>query len=530
MVKKLERNFFFLYVFYERMIIMKKKGGFTLLELVITISISTMVIATAFNVFFAGVKSQDMNSKEFDEQAEIRYSIQTINNSVRFSSVAFAVTEDDYKPQIDESGEVSGLAKPWNYIGLNEDKTSLVNYVFEGTKYKEYILAKAPEGTTYKISFIKDSYAQDDNLVRFILEGHNKNGEKFKINTELEALNSIHVIDWGDLNKRSIALAYRTEDTPEINKKPLAAMAMVLDNSGSMTLKVNGTGTSNLTSPPNDSRIEILKRSLKKMVGDLKKGENVYASLIPFSTNANIPHENFSNPPSNPSDFRIIDKKENNDWNNLIDSLRAQNGTNTGDGMRRGYYQLLNFNNHIDNKDKTILNYMVIMVDGVTTMASADVFNNRDYIFIVKNGNVSSTWYTDSPRNEVYTGKPQNKNVIIGKGNELDTKASNYVYRIGEGLIQAKNLPSGTKDLNLKGNVFVIGFSSKPDDLRSVKDIAKAVGIKVEANNSDVDNDFKNNDRVFIAKSENDLEGVFTNIGGIIMEELWQVEGPRLKN
>lgn len=489
-----------------------------------------MVIATAFNVFFAGVKSQDMNSKEFDEQAEIRYSIQTINNSVRFSSVAFAVTEDDYKPQIDESGEVSGLAKPWNYIGLNEDKTSLVNYVFEGTKYKEYILAKAPEGTTYKISFIKDSYAQDDNLVRFILEGHNKNGEKFKINTELEALNSIHVIDWGDLNKRSIALAYRTEDTPEINKKPLAAMAMVLDNSGSMTLKVNGTGTSNLTSPPNDSRIEILKRSLKKMVGDLKKGENVYASLIPFSTNANIPHENFSNPPSNPSDFRIIDKKENNDWNNLIDSLRAQNGTNTGDGMRRGYYQLLNFNNHIDNKDKTILNYMVIMVDGVTTMASADVFNNRDYIFIVKNGNVSSTWYTDSPRNEVYTGKPQNKNVIIGKGNELDTKASNYVYRIGEGLIQAKNLPSGTKDLNLKGNVFVIGFSSKPDDLRSVKDIAKAVGIKVEANNSDVDNDFKNNDRVFIAKSENDLEGVFTNIGGIIMEELWQVEGPRLKN
>ena len=446
---------------------------------------------------------------------------------------------------MDASGVVtSGLAPNWDYIGLNGTKDKLMHFVYDGNKHVAKTLAEALPGSTFNIRFIKENPTQADGLVKFILEGYNEKGKKFNITTELDALNAINVVDWGDINKVAVALAYRTDATPEIGKRPLGTMAIVLDTSGSMTRTVDGGGSDNDSNPPNNSRIRILQRSLTKMIGELRESGNVYASFIPFSTNANVPHENFNKPPKNPSAFREVKRLEagkKDDWANLINSLTAQNGTNTGDGMRRGYYQLLDFNNRSDMQDREIKNYMIIMVDGVSTMASADIFKDENYRFIMGSQDVTSKryeydewgnrnwWQVLGSESTLGTVLKDGYGRIIGRGNAIDTRATSYVNRVGNNLILANGLPSGAKDLKLNGNVFVIGFSGRNDDLQSVKDIARAVGIPVAPNNTDVNNDFINNNRVYIARTEEALSGVFSEIGGIIMEELWQVEGPKLK-
>ena len=514
---------------------MKKKLGFTLIELILSIAIGSLILIVTVNVFSLGINTNNWSNTEFSNQSEIRYSIESINNAIRFSTAAFSVTEADYKPVMDAAGVVtSGLAPNWDYIGLNGTKDKLMHFMYDGNKHVAKTLAEALPGSIFNIRFIKENPTQADGLVKFILEGYNEKGKKFNITTELDALNAINVVDWGDTNKVAVALAYRTDATPEIGKRPLGTMAIVLDTSGSMTLTVDGGGSDNDSNPPNNSRIRILQRSLTKMNGELRESGNIYASFIPFSTNANVPHENFNKPPKNPSAFREVKRLEvgkTDDWEKLINSLTAKNGTNTGDGMRRGYYQLLDFNNRSDMQDREIKNYMIIMVDGVSTMASVDIFTDANYRFVRGNKNVTDDWYQNNLGSESPSGTVRQYGYgrIIGAGNALDARATAYVKKVGNDLILAKSLPSGAKDLKLNGNVFVIGFSGRNADLQSVKDIARAVGIPVAPDNTDVNNDFINNNRVYIARTEDALSGVFSEIGGIIMEELWQVEGPKLK-
>ena len=503
---------------------MKNKKGFTLIELIIVIGISSILLTAAYGVFALGLKSHNTVSDEFLKQADIRYSIEIINETLRYSSVGFAITEDDYNP-VEVSGDVTGLVKPWSYIGLNEDKTAFMQYKWyddgsEEGKYKAILLAAAPEGSTYEIVFTKDSSDGDNKMIKYTLKGFNNGNEMFSVETKLEALNALQIINWGDNNKKAIAFSYRTEETPVISEQPVAALAMIIDKSGSMDFDLDGNEIP--YGSDKKSRMDYLKETLTDNNDGLFAilGESdSYISLIPFSSTAN-----------NPSDFYRA-YTDRTDLDDEVESFNPDGATNTGDGMRRAYYKLDAFYNNPPTEissDQGIKKFVVVLVDGETSAASVEgrfigrrwwrkiSVNRNNPEFYGADGNIdNSTFYflsdtnsSSSETDEVYT---------TGAGNQLDTVVgAPYVNFIGNKIQSTLGLEEA----------FVIGYSNNNDDLNSVADIARALGITVTT--QDVNENFANNEFVFIASDQESLKEAFANIGGYINENLWQVSGPKL--
>lgn len=527
---------------------MTKKRGFTLIELILAIGIGIIVISLTYNILLVGIKGHSIAFKSFENQSEIRYTIETINNALRFATVGFAVTEDDFQP-VEVNGDVEGLVKPWNYIGLGPDKKSIVHYKFVGTEdkkghYEMEVLAKAFDNLSYNIKFTKPNNERGNKLIRYILEITN-DGKREIMTTEVEAINALHVIDWGDAKKPAIALAYRTEETPEIKDKAVAAIAMVLDVSGSMNRDMQGKETIN----DSKKRISILKNTLTDLnhgLFSILENSEAYISLIPFSTNANIPHNNYKTQiiKNSASDFYNI--KEKDKLINIVNDLVADGGTNTGDGLRRAYYQLKKFNEekvkkyNLDNCKK-IKKYIIVLVDGVTTLSSANVYVSLNSYsdwpyrvwygkfdsFVFNDGNIGDTIYTTNDsligynklKNGNYPVQPYTLARPVGDGAELDKNyGEEYVKRIGQMILSSKMIDQA----------FVIGYSELKSELGSVANIARALGIAVKENEEN--ENFKNNDFVFIATNKDELKKAFSDIGGYIKEELWQVEGPRLNS
>ena len=375
-------------------------------------------------------------------------------------------------------------------------------------------------------------------MIKYILKVKN-DGHENVISTEVEAINVLHIIDWGDAKKPAIALAYRTEETPEIYKKAVAAMSMVLDTSGSM--KWNMDGGNPTSSKP--SRISLLQNTLnendKGLFSILDKSD-VFISLIPFSNNANITKNNYNNVTDEEAikfhNVKVEDDK--NKLKNMVNTLTADGGTNTGDGMRRGYHQLIKLNDEKRDKyslnvNQEIKNYMIVLVDGVTTFGSRNVKVQYNWFplytvytakeFITDDKDIldgylmgEGTYKRVGPINEGDNRK------AIGNGAELDENHGEaYVKKIGEEIQNTK--------LNYKpliDQAFVIGYSNKDSELQSLTNIATSLGIEVNSN--EANEKFENNDFVFVATDKDSLEKAFENIGGYINEELWQIEGPRL--
>lgn len=529
---------------------MGKKKGFTLIELIIAMGIGLMVMIIAYNVLFVGIKGHSNTLKSFEEQSDIRYAIETTNNAIRFSTVGFAVTGDDFKPTI-ENGDVKGLVKPWNYIGLGPDNKSIVHYKYvpiddKTGYYKMDVLAKGIDNLTYDLKFTKPNESQESKIIRYILKV-NSNEKSETIATEVEAINALHIIDWGDAKNPSVALAYRIEETPEIHKKPIAAISMVLDTSGSMNWGMNGEGTTIKSSNP--VRLNLLKNTLTDPTEGLFsifKESDAFVSLVPFSTNANIPHKNYNNRFTKEVASKFYNvKNEKTTLENMVKELVADGGTNTGDGMRRAYYQLEKFNdekNSVYNlsTNQKVKNYMIVLVDGVTTAGSANIiaiqrwswFNSwwegRFVSFIKDSNDINKDFYRtlDSGAYRLVNGNfPGSKSRNpVGHGGELDTTyGEKYVEQIGK-MIQS---------LKLVDQAFVIGYSNAKDkdgkffELESLTNIARSLGITVGDN--EAREQFKDNDFVFVATDRESLKKAFEDIGGYINEELWQIEGPKLK-
>lgn len=514
----------------------KFNKGFTLMELIISIGIASIVLILTFQLLFLGNKIYNKTSVEYDIQAQIRYAVETINQNIRYSTVAFAVLGDHY------TGAEDKLTKEWSYIGLSEDKKEIIHYKWDETQKKHIknILVSSNDDLKFDLSFKQDPKYENERIISYSLKA-TKDDNKTKIteiNTELEAINAIQIVDRGmHTTKKAVALAYRTDPTPTAQSQK-AAIAMILDTSGSMAYDMDGTSPSknvkwgniigelkvngikqnigepakvsssqwldsgywyynsggNLyqsywepTSYPNrgyvvkNNRISILKDQaqllveqfkVNKIEGDLK--------IIPFDTKADTT-----------TNWQDIELK-NIDLKATISSLTAIGGTNTGDGLRVAYHSIKE-----KNKNEIRRNYMIVLVDGVTTYYSGTSTN-----FFIGEGTAST---------------------INGNGSSLDTVGENYVKKIGE-IIQ--------KDYNI--TTFVIGFSDKWKDneyveLKSVNTIAEACGIGNQHffNTSNKSNPVKSNpEYVFWAKDEASLQNVFNSISKYIMADFWQVLGP----
>ena len=263
--------------------------GITLIELLLAMSLLTIIISVAGSMMIFSNKSQATVQIEYQIQSDMRLASEKLNQEIRYSSAVFMMNENQYR----NSGD---LKSDWNYVALSDDKTEIVQYLWNDSTglHDKKVLVHAQDGILYGLSF--KGVISDSKLVHFKLDGFTSGNtdSKVSVSTTLNAVNSAVVDDSGTNLAPSLALAYRADDIPDPDKVTVA-VTMVLDKSGSMGYQMGGIGNGSTA-----IRMQVMKEKAKALIDIFAEMNNVYISLVPFSTNANNPG-NFLNASTNKS-------------------------------------------------------------------------------------------------------------------------------------------------------------------------------------------------------------------------------------
>lgn len=482
------------------------KKGFTLVEVLVVLAVIGTVVTMIFSLLFYGFDVFNMTSKEYEVQSNVRLAMQKTNQLVRYSTALFAVPDLSY------------LDDEWDYIGVSEDETRIVSYVWNPStsSHDEETMVGPFDGVTFKLGFSKNNSLSTDNTLELYFESYDVDGtsRRFNIQSGYEALNAIQVVDYGTISHPSTALAYRSETHSYENYKIIVNIAMVLDTSGSMDWDLSGndiqSGSSTL------SRIDILQTQANALVDNFALNTNsdvsINISLVPFASYAKTPSVFYD----------IKNSSQKTSIKTLINNLEASGSTNTGDGLRRAYYQLntkMNSDLATSSVDTIVKNYTIILVDGDTnTHSMKNTSSTSTSIGCIKwnskgkctlNGEVTTTtwaqqYYTANATigNCTFTEKASTCSPGYVKGNDSNSTANGYVSLMGANL----------NDPNFVSN-YVVSFA------RSVS--TSQINFIATATNTA-------SDRVYYATDANTLGLSFTEIQMSITNELWRFLGPKL--
>jgi prepilin-type N-terminal cleavage/methylation domain-containing protein len=475
----------------------KNKKGITLIELVIAMALLGIVIAMSFSMISFGNIVVKKVSDEFDVQSSTRLVTEYTNRIARYSTAAYTIPKSSFTEE--------KLDPKWNYVGTIDGSVVQYEVNLAGGGHTKTVLAEATDTVYYEVIFKKAAADYFDKIVSFSIQGFIKDrpveydayGNKIghiDIVSQTESLNSLQVIHNGTYADPAVALAYRSDDRSD-PQRPAAYVSMVLDMSGSMNDKMNGDPTNNTES----KRVFFLKNSLRSLVNQFSVSEySSNISLVPFSDAANNPKPMI--------DVTTASGKQS--VLNLINGLTVDGGTNTGDGIRRAYYQLFDSR----NPDEITREYIIILVDGVTTAHTRTGINAPSSPYWTANGNVViSQWYTPYWGNSYY----RNGN-IYGLGNAASAESDGYVVRSGQ------TIKNEFSDGQQRIKTFVIGFSSDSDDFGSLNAISDAV------NATGYTDDSGSYHKYFTAGDEDDLNQIFNSLHGLILSDLFHIDGPVL--
>lgn len=470
---------------------MKNNKGFTLIELIIVLALISVVLVGAFSVLSFGNTVQTMSMDEFEVQATSRLTASKINNIARYSSAVFTIPKSSFRDD--------NLTDSWNYLGIMDGEVVLYEYKKVGEVWDHYktLIAEKNDEVNYEIVFTEVKEDFKENILGFRIvakpAGYEDGDSKkptghITILSQTESLNSLQIIHKGDGTENATAIAYRTtqRDKPKIEElKPVAQIALVLDTSGSMKDKINGT-----------RKIKQLKNSASTLLDSFASTDYPhYVSLIPFSTSANYPSPTQNTSSGNSHPFYSV-KGNIDDLKSEINDFRPNGGTNTGDGLRRGYYNLLNpyfFKSDTDFGSREVSNYLIILVDGVSTYGSVQKYNPDS--FYLSDGNIDVKHWINSGN-------------VAGDGGELDKDyGEGYVFEIGKKIIET----------NIK--VYVIGFGREDYDFK--KNLTY-IGKHSGAEKNDEDKYY------YLAGDEAQLDIIFGEIQKEILNDLWYIDGPDL--
>lgn len=440
------------------------KRGLTLVELILAVTLLTTVISLAFSMLLGSLRAQNTGMEEAALQSSARIVSETVNQVVRYSSAVFTIPKSSFRED--------NLTEGWDYIGLSADQTEILRYSYNGTGHVKETLVEPQPGITYTLRFQKEEPDNSNKVLRFIIEAFKDGASqgRLAIETQLEALNSLQIIDRGTLADAATAVAYRDDSRPFA---VVGTVAMVFDTSGSMKEDVNG----NTTYQDSKEKINILKKEAEKLVDGFAKEDNLYVTLVPFATSANGSYT-FVNAKSHATQLK-----------NQIDDMDAIGGTNTGDGMRRAYYAIKSYNEQ-PSLDVTPKNFMIILVDGETTYASGTRGGWPYYStsYITRDGNISES------------------NEILGTGNTTTTLVTDYDRII------AQTVNNYVSDTGNDIKVYAISFSKSTTLYNHIRSVATTAGAS-SAN-------------VYPYSDDRDLGAIFDAIRQDILNDLWVVNGP----
>lgn len=539
----------------------KNKNGFTLVEVILVLAVLGMIIAASINPIILGIKGHDVAVKEYDLQSAIRRAVDKTNQVIRYSRAVFAVPETFVS-------DTSKMDPGWNYLMVSKDGKKIVSMEYvkhdDGNEeFVEKILVPEHKNIRYEMFFEKTSGAAGDTVMDYVIyvyttdEEGNETSEKIMFETTVETVNSVQVADKGTGIAKgaapSIALAYRGDGSSATGRNEIVYITLVVDVSGSMNNTPDGEPAivkdwwGNIIEI-RDSRIELVKRALLEgrnkddneddnenynsmSIIEQFKQENIYVSLVPFSTSANYPSvvENKVSGAKHPiycpytgevytdNDKEYPKNFSNKHKNNLKDEidarLKANGGTNTGDGLRRAYYLHKNFRNEmrVDKKIK-IHHYMILLIDGESTMETTNKIK-----WINKGTSRNPKWEKDLENTVYYT---QDGNISTTRRDLTETKRL-YITGIDGNTFVGNDYVEVVGDLitNFDGGKgiksYVIGFANGLTP--NIKAIGDSLKTKEEFRFNYDDPDF-------------DLEEVFQNIANDIMADYWMVAGPQIQN
>ncbi len=491
----------------------RNKAGFTILELLLTITIVSLLFSVAGGVISMAVRTNDVSSKEFDFQSDMRLVSETLNQKIKFSQAVFTLKKETFErpkksgwrylgieEEKDAAGQLTGKKQIVEYVPIIEKKEIVdgeeqITYKTSDPTHNRIVIMTEQDDSDLNLYFTKDKKAENGKLLEFVVEGSNGNTlqKKMTIKTQLQALNALVVEHEGN---PAVAIAYR-EDNPgkriKGEEEVYSVITLTLDRSGSMEAKMGKS-----------TRIKVLNERTAKLVADLKnldkEGKMIYINIIPYHSRV----DGTSDPLPNFQNIQSIDFKP----------LKTQGGTNTGEALVKAYH-------------------MMVEKPGVTIPAGAKV---NYYNILLTDGTPLNHTYYEFDAGPPYPQDPPN---MIEKTNMANGKIRYKCYRVNwepkktykstnaHGLsrgmayvkLVAKDYISASP-LNIKS--YIIGFGSGNDTLS--KEIASyAVGHNTMTGNP-LNKDGKK--AYYSATSSEELDIVYSAITETIKGDMWHVTGP----
>ena len=451
---------------------MKNKKGITIVEMIVVIALIVMVLAIVGSFMKFSFISQKTSADEYKIQGDMRLASDIINNQIRNATVAFTLPQNRFVHATD--------FPIWSYFGVENNK-DIVQYYSDGHTQTKRILFTAAEGVSYSLTFVKNT--SNSKLLEYTLVASFDSNDKSKItiSSKVEALNSVAVDEGGSIDTPAVAIAYKTDPIPTAQRSTVA-VALVLDNSGSMDFIMGGTGTDK-----NEYRKDILKQQAIKLINTFSSMGNVNVCVIPFSNNANNTN--------GWKDSTVVADKTS--IISAINGITGDGGTNTGDGMRRAYYSLQSFDALPANSGKTVLNYMILLTDGNPTYYSGTTDPSGYHATYVAQTNSNNAAY------------------VWGDGGESTSNINvsmNYVNTIGQ------NLTVG-QTIDIKSYAIALtGISTEVTRVQSIAESA-CTATNLTLHPSRIG-------KYFLASSSDQLAAAFKDISNTVLADQWHISGP----
>ncbi|WP_242851151.1 vWA domain-containing protein [Clostridium novyi] len=211
----------------------------------------------------------------------------------------------------------------------------------------------------------------------------------------------------------------------------------------------------------NNTRLDSVKKVANDFVDKFKDDENTEIAIVRYSSKADVVLDK--------SNKVFLSGKDNEKIKKRINSLKADGGTNIGDGIRKSYSIL-------DKCDKDSEKYMVLMTDGVPTAYTCyantiNASNNCKYIKDDFDLGYCPEGYIDCYNRKYYYSEVEGNFKL-----ENDNRDEGYVIKFGDeydknALEYAKQAMQKSKSKNI--NNVIVGFSDGIDT-KKLKEIAGA--------------------------------------------------------
>ncbi|WP_314881292.1 VWA domain-containing protein [Filifactor alocis] len=560
--------------------------GFTLAEMILAVSLGLIILTLGIQLISLSSRGSVFATKEKELQDANRIFLERTNNSIKYATAVFTVPTKTFN-----ATDNSKLSKDWNYIGIKKDvvipgrltssgkehkaQTALVNLKYVGSGAvapsvslgEDQTLITAIKSGGEKLYYVQTiiAFSEEVNGTEFIydvvfsktdsskfLSSKEGKGLDYKLNvkamngtgtaktevdygtvlSKITALNSLQVVDKGTPENPAVALAYRTDNIVKNKGGVYGVVSMVVDTSGSMAWNIEGNLKKNV--PIDQQRIGILKVHAKKLLDKFSETKNTDVMVVPFATTTKKKGGQFPKFYSASTDKTTLD--------NEIQSLNADGGTNTGDGLRYAFYKMGEHNQTITRNYK---DYLIILVDGASSSSLITnpvivngshvqsfnfLDNNKFYhdfydsnlkidgTYIMQTYNAGQTRLLPPPSSSYYKGIPCDQHGEHGK---------NYVTHIAKNLydnpyakISNRDSAAAIDRMIKEGNVFLIGFSKDVVNDPALKKIAEDFHIDTKAQGDQK--------RYFEATSAVDLSNALAGIGAAITKDLWMINGPEL--